>query len=166
MPIDFEMLKPQFREVERIPEEEAQSVEDLRTLWRGDSTEHWFPKEPVAPKKAPRVKEALRGVMSKIISQLPDKLTARKPQEVASGENECIYRINGVHRHVIPFNAVITLRYWPKTSTLEAEVLMRDGVYNPADRYTDRYTFAARTREETEDLIYQMSKYLRSRVPW
>jgi len=166
MPIDNEFTYPFLREVERMPSGHEQDIEDMRTLWRGDPTAHWIPKEPVSPAEEPRAKRALRSLMARIVAALPKKLRYKEPQEIASGSNECVYRINGIHRDVIAFNAVITLRYCPETSTLEAEVLARDGVYDPADRYTDSYSFKARTKEETEDLIYQVNKYLRSRVPW
>ena len=166
MPVKYELVKPEFREVERMPSGHPDDIEDMRTLWRGDPTEHWIPHDPVDPKDEPRPKRALRKLMARILTQLPEKLLHKKPQEIGSGENECVVRINGVHRDVLAFNAVITLRYWPRTSTLEAELLVRDGAYDPADRYTDRTTFTARTKEETENLIYQVVKYLYSRVPW
>lgn len=140
-------------------------IEDERTIWTGDTTAMWKTSEPVVPESTPAM-EALRSVMDDIRQGAPERMLNEEPVEVKCDNRECVYRFAGVHRDVIRITILISLRYYPKTSTLEAIMDVDDGVYRASDRYNDRKTFVARTREETNNLVYMIQKEMRSRVPW
>ena len=143
---------------------ERGAVEDLRTLAGGDPTVHWIPKEPVVTATQERSKEQLQGAMEEILRGLPEALRSEAPSIIATPADEYAVVVRGVHRKVVSFAAYIRLRFYRRVKTLEATVVIHDGVYSDTDRYNDRNTWNARSKEELEQLVFEVGKYLRSRM--